>query len=650
MSAAVPVFSPAWEKEFFGPVVGPALGREGVLYLVDPRHCLQCLSKTGKLLWNRELHAPAVALAVNSESGEIAVLLQPGRLLCLTEAGAFAWATEVDGEPAGLDVQRERRSWLFAAHSGLCREYQTDGTAGASYDFQPHLLAACYLGRDGLAGVSATGRLVLLYRPALQFQTFPLDRYVAGISADRAGTVLALPAYKEGILLVRPQARRMDTCDLERNVLEAVLSEDGEFLLAGADDGMAALIRPDGAVVCSWQLGQAISGLALAPGLAQVAVATAAGRVYVLESRAGQADRYEFMEGDHASAEPVPELSAAWSLRLFSAEHRGGPRRLWLLAGARFVLSVDEYHVLHLLETNGRLILKRDFLGERLHLAPSPAGELVLAGDEYQLVAISLSGRTLIPLPSPAWRFSASDQGHLVLLSPTPEQVELFFLGQRPELLWRFKPPAAVIDLSISSSGERWFALLEDGRLCALDLDQKLLWTRPVFAVPDIGPARPRLKPAVDYRLRPWGQNLLLVSPDSVTAYAASGEQLWCVRGKEKISAAEPLGAGVILRGLDQTWQWLGPDGRVMVRERVLAEKTFYYLDSQSQLVWITGEGKTLTGVSSGRPRWRFEAPHLVEEAAAGPEGVAVIAGEFLLWLDLTAPPSRSTRFDYLDF
>jgi len=645
----IPSLTTAWEKEFFGPVVGPALAGDGTLYLVDSLNRLQRLSPKGDPLWTRELRAPAVALAVNPERDEAAVLLQPGRLVCFAADGSFAWTTEVAGEPASLEPRPDGRAWLFASHSGLCREYLADGAAGASYHFQFNLLAACYLGEDSLAAVSATGRLVLLHRQSSRFQVFPLNRYVAGISSDRQGTLLALPVYKEGILLVRPQEKRMDTCDLERNVLLAALSEDGEFLLAGAGDGTLALVQGGGNVVFSRRFDQAVSGLALGPRLSRAAAATAEGRVYVLESAAERGDRYAFLDSSSPPAAPAAELSARWSLKLFAAERRPGPRRLWLPAGGQFLLALDECQVLQVIETAGRVMLKRDFLGDRLQVVLNPSGQVALAGDEYQLVAISLRNRSLIPLPSPAQTFSASDQGGLVLLGRDTADLELYLLGNPPALIWKSLAPAPILDLCLAPSGERWFGLFQDGWLRGLDLDQKQLWAQPVFAVPPIGPSSPPPETAATYRLHPWGQNLLLVSERAVTAYGPDGNQLWCVRGSEGVEAAEPFGSGVLIRERGNGFQLVGPEGGVRFSERPRAGKAFFYLDRQSNPALILAEGTSLTCRVAGQAAWRYEAPALVEDVAAGPEGVAVIAGEELIWLDLTGVVAKISRFDYLD-
>ena len=639
----------AWEKDFSGPVLGPALAPDGTLYLADHLHQLHCLSPQGEPRWTRDLPAQAIALAANPAAGEVAVLVKPNRLLWFSVQGRSEREIQVFAEPVSLSARPDGGAWLVASQFGFCQEHRADGGPGASYRFQFALLAACYAGGDRLAAVNSAGHLVLLHRPSGRFQVYPLNHYVGGLCSNAEGTLLALPGYREGVFLVRTGENRLDTCELDRNVLVAALGPEGNYLLAGADDGLVALVEGGAKVVFNCKLPHAISGLALGPGLGFAAAATAAGRVRLLRSGAGQGDRYAFLNGEPAD-EAATEIQPAWSLRRFESERRSETsRRVWCPAGSQFVLTLDECQVLRVLERNGQELLKRDFLGDGLRVCFNPSGRMVLAGDEYQLVAISLADRALYPFPALAAAFSASDQGRLALLGRNSAELELYHLGTAPALVWKSHSSPAFLDLCLAPSGERWFGLFQDGWLRCLDLDRKVLWGQPVFAVPEIDasslpPAAPKI-----CRLKPWDRNLLVILARSVTAYGPDGHQLWVARTGEEIEQVELFGSGVLIRDIGNTYQHIGPEGGVRFTERPKGDKAFFFLDQKSAPAFLSVDGKRITCSVAGQTVWRYQAPALVEDVAASAEGVAVIAGEELIWLDLTKVALKISRFDYLD-
>jgi hypothetical protein len=640
--------STAWEKDFHGPVVGPVLAPDGTLYLADHLHQLHGFSPQGDPLWTRELPGQAIALAAGPAAAGVAVLVKLNHLLIFSAAGERQGQTEVIAEPVSLTAGIDGRAWLVASQTGFCQEYPADGGAGAAYHFRFALLAACYAGEDSLAAVSSAGQLLLLHRASGRFQVYPLNHYVGGLCSNREGTLLALPGYKEGVFLVRPGEKRLDTCELDRNVLAAALSPEGEYLLAGADDGVVALVAGGNQVVFSCKLEGAVAGLALGAGLGFAAAATAAGRVCLLTAPAGARDRYVFL--NTAPADEAAILAPAWSLRLFESERRSeSARRVWRPPGGKFIVTLDECQVLRVLGTDGRELLKRDFLGDGLRIAFNPSGRLVLAGDEFQLAVISLEDRALYPFPAPAAAFSASDQGRLALLGRNGAELELFQLGAAPTLVWKYHASPGFAEIGLAPSGEHWFGLFEDGWLRCLDLDCKLLWAKPVLAVPEIGgPPAPPVAPG-SYRLKPWERNVLLISKPAVTAYGPAGEQLWCARGREEVDQVEVFSQGVLVRDRSNTYQLVGPDGAVLFQEQPPAGKTYGWVDRDGKFAFISAEGARLSCRAAQQTLWHYEAPALVEDVAASAEGVAVVAGEELLWLDLTRAVQKISRFDYLD-
>jgi len=648
MNAASLAMVTAWEKDFSGPVAGPALAPDGTLYLADHLHQLHCFSPQGDPLWTRELQGQAIALAASPTGAGVAALVKLNHLLWFSAGGERQGQCEVIAEPVSLTARSDGRAWLVASQTGFCQEYLADGGAGAAYHFQFALLAAGYAGEDSLAAVNSAGHLMLLHRASGRFQVYPLNHYVGGLCSNREGTLLALPGYKEGVFLVRPGENRLDTCELDRNVLAAALSPEGEYLLAGADDGTVALVAGGNRVVFSCKLEGAVSGLALGAGLGFAAAATAAGRVCLLTAPAGERDRYAFL--NTAPADEAANLAPAWSLRLFERERRSeSARRVWRPPGGEFILTLDECQVLRVLETNGQELLKRDFLGDGLRLAFNPSGRLVLAGDEYQLAAISLADRALYPFPAPAAAFSASDQGRLALLGRNSTDLELYHLAAVPALIWKYHSSPGFLEIGLAPSGERWFGLFEDGWLRCLDLDRKLLWAKPVLAVPEIGgPPVPPVAPG-SYQLKPWERNLLLISKQAVTAYGPTGEQLWCARGREEVDQVEPFSQGVLMHDRSNAYQLVGPDGTILFQEQPPAGKTYFFVDRNGKFAFVSAEGARLSCRVAQQTLWRYEAPALVEDLAASAEGVAVIAGEELIWLDLTKVVPKISRFDYLD-
>ncbi len=641
--------STAWEKDFHGPVIGPALAPDGKLYLADHLHQLHGFSSQGDPLWTRELQGQAIALAASPAGTGVAVLVKLNHLLWFSAGGERQGQSEVMTNPVSLTARPDGGAWLVASQFGFGQEYLADGSAGPGCRFQFALLAACYAGADRIAAVNSSGHLVLLHRASGRFQVYPLNQYVGGICSNREGTLLALPGYKAGVFLVRTGENRLDTCELDRNVLVAALSPEGEYLLAGADDGLVALVAGGNRVVFSCKLEGAVSGLALGAGLGCAAAATAAGRVCLLLAPAGERDRYAFLNTDPAG-EAVPELEPAWSLRRFEAERRfETARRVWCPPAGGFILTLDECQVLRVIERSGQELLKRDFLGDGLRVCFNPSGLMVLAGDEYQLVAISLADRALYPFPAPAHTFSASDQGRLALLGRNSAELELYHLGAAPALVWKSHSSSAFLDLCLAPSGERWFGLFADGWLRCLDLDRKLLWEQPVNAVPEItGSPAPPSPPGLS-RLKPWDRNLLLISKSAVTAYGPGGEQLWCVRSREEVIHVEPFRQGVLIHDRSNAYQLVGADGTILFQERPPAGKTYFFVDRNGNFAWVSAEGTRLICRAAKQTLWRYEASALVESVAANAAGVAVIAGEELRWLDLSRVVPRTSRFDYLD-
>ena len=644
-----PHLTTAWEKHFHGPIVGPSLGQGGRLFLADHLSRLQCFSPRGEALWTRDLQAAPLALAANPETGEAAVLVKPGRMAVFSGEGQWRWTTDIFVDPAGLDVRPDGRAWLLASHTGRVQEFNPEGRAGSAYHFNSRILAACYLGEQKLAGVDHTGRLVLLNRRSGRYQVFPLNHYVGSLGADREGAVLALAGYKEGIFLVRPAENRMDTCSVELNVLAAAVSRDGGYLLAGTEEGSLLLIRGGETVICNHKLDESVGAVALSAELDFAAGVTASGRLCVLEAAAVKGDRYAFVSSE-AAVEAVPELAPHWAIKLFQPERRRrGPRRLWYPPGGEYLLTLDEYQLFHVVGADGKVLVKRDFLGDRLKLVLNPSGQLALIGDEFQLAAISLKDRTIYPLPGAARAFSAGDRGGLVLLGRDQNRIELHLLGQPPAAIWNFETPSPFLDLCLAPSGERWFGIFADGWLRAYDVDHRLLWEKPVFAVPEI--AAPGATPASPggYLLKPWGRNLLVLSEWSVTAYDPEGEQLWCAYANAMISHAVPLADGVLIRERDNTYKLVAPDGVVRLAQKPRSGKAYFFLDKNANPAFILMEGTQLVCQAGSRTLWRYQAPDLVEDAAAGEKGVAAIAGERLLWLESAQVVQKTSRFDYLD-